>query len=880
VTRTACRLAFALGLVALPVRGLAQAAVTDPGVSVEIAQLTSPEEFFGFQMGTDRKIARWDKIVEYLMLLEEQSDRITVINMGPSMEGNPFLLVTVSSPENLANLEHFKEVNAKISDPRGILKTEIEDLIAEGKAVICQSMSLHQDEIGGTQMSPELIYDLAARDDEETLRILENVISLMIPCFNPDGQITVTDWYNKWLGTEYEGSPLPWLGSSRASADALMTNMIESQYIAKVLYQDWHPQAHADHHHFGSYGARLFIPPYSEPIRPYADPLIFRELSWYGAYMATKLEAAGKPGILSGAQFPFWGGFNFHWIGNFHNIASILTESANANLATPIYVHYSQLTSRRHSTLRGFPHYRPQTNFPNPWPGGWWTLRDIVDQQKIAAWALLDMAARNKDDILRNAYLKAQRQTERGAEGTPQAYVINPFQHDPLTVGKLIDKLLVQGVEITRATEELTAGEMTYPKDSYVVFLSQPKMGLIKNLLGRTLYPDDVWSRESDGTPLTPYEAATDTIAEFMGVRVDSIEGRLNGSVEVITEYETPRGRIVGMSEIGYIFDGTLNDSFTARNILLRKGVTILRIDQSIEIAEAFFAAGSFVASAGSEDLLKEIAREYGIDFYALENELEVEFHKTERSRVAMYQRYYGGNADEGWTRFLLKEFAFPHNTIKDAEIRNGNLAEKYDIIILPDDTSALITGENLGARAGRIIDRWSPLWKYPPEYRSGIGKEGVESIRRFVEAGGTLVAFNEACQFAIETLRLGVYNVLEKLNPKEFFCPGSTLRARIDNSHALGYGMPKEGLILFWNSQAFSIVSSQSAEDYEVIVKYPENDILESGWLVGEENLAGRAAMISAKRGKGKAILIGFKVQERARTHGTFKLLFNSLLQ
>ena len=796
--------------------------------------------------------------------------------MGPSTEGHPFLLVVISSPDNLDNLEHLRDVNATISDPRGRLEAEIEDLIAEGKAVVCQSMSLHQSEIGGTQMSPELVYDLLTRSDEDALRILDNVISLIVPSFNPDGQIIVTDWYNEWLGTEYEGAPLPRLGSWRASADALMTNMIESQYIAKILYQDWHPQAHADHHHFGIYGARLFLPPYSEPIRPYADPLIYRELAWFSAHMAYKLEEAGKPGVLTNAQFPFWGGFNFHWIGNFHNIASILTESASAKLASPIFIHPSQLTGGTDSTLRGFPHYKPQTNFPNPWPGGWWRLRDIVEQQKIAAWALLDMAARNKETILRNAYLKARRQTQRGAEGTPRAYAITPLQHDPLTVAKLIEKLLVQGIEITEAKNEFLAGGVKYPKGTYVVSLSQPKMGLIRNLLGRTLYPDDVWTRELDGTPITPYEAATDTLAEFMGVRVEAIENRLEGDFEVITEYEKPVGAVLGVSDIGYMFDVRLNDSFTAANILLDEGVDVSRTDESLSLGDTSFPAGSFVASAGAEDLLRRIARDQGIHFRALDEEPQGALHEIRKPRIGIYQRYYGGNPDEGWTRFLLDRFAFSYVTIRDEELNKGSLTERHDVIVLPDDTISLITGETPRAR---ILEPWSPSWKYPPEYRSGIGKQGVENIRKFVETGGTLVTFNKASQFAIEKFGLPVRDVLKDLNTKEFFCPGSTLRASIDNSHPLAYGMPEEALILFWESLAFEIVPSESNEDYEIVVEYPQSGILESGWLVGEEKMAGKAAMVSATLGKGKVILIGFKVQERARTHGTFKLLFNSLL-
>jgi len=471
-------------------------------------QLTSPEEHFGFQLGSDRKIARWNRITEYLRLLEKQSSKIKITEMGPSTEGNPFLFVIISSPENLANLEHLKEVNAKISDPQGLSEEEIKELVGEGRAVICQSMSLHATEIGGTQMAPELTYDLLSRDDDETRRILNNVIFLMIPCFNPDGQIMITDWYNKCLGTEYEGCNLPWLYHKYVghdnNRDAFQTNMVEAQYAAKIMYQDWHPQAYQDHHHMGSYGARLFVAPYCEPIHPYADPLIWREHSWYGAHMTYKLEEAGKFGIVNAARYSGWYHLGFHWLGNYHNIASMLTESASAKLATPMYVDPSQLRGDSPGVIRGFPQYKPQTNVPHPWPGGWWRLRDIIEQQKIASWAVLDLAARHRETVLRNAYLKAKRQTEQGAKGSPFAYLIPKDQHDYLTAEKLIGKLLTQGIKIKRARKEFIVGGVIYPEGTFAIFLEQPKMGLIKTLLGRTFYPDNAWTREADGSPSRP----------------------------------------------------------------------------------------------------------------------------------------------------------------------------------------------------------------------------------------------------------------------------------------------------------------------------------------------------------------------------------------
>ena len=412
-------------------------------------QITTPEKFFGFQLGADNKMARWDKIVEYFSVLEKESGgKMKVNNMGPSTMGNPFLMVVITSPANQAKLEHYRQVNLQISDSRGLTEAQVKGLVAEGKVFCVQSMSLHASEIGGSQMAPELAYDLLARNDEETKRILDNVIFIEVPSFNPDGQVMVTDWYRESLGKPWEGTSTPWLYHKYVghdnNRDAFMTQQVESKYMAELLSTKWRPESYVDHHHMGSYGARIYLPPYAEPVRPYADPLIWRELSWYGAHMAYKEEEGGESGIFNMGEYSGWGHFGFHWITPFHNIAGMLTESASARIASPMFIHPEQLQGG----VRNMPKYEEETVFPNPWPGGWWRLRDIVDRQKISAWAVLDVSARNRETVLWNAYLKGKRQTERGAAGKPYAYVISANQHDPLTADLMINKLLVQGIEI------------------------------------------------------------------------------------------------------------------------------------------------------------------------------------------------------------------------------------------------------------------------------------------------------------------------------------------------------------------------------------------------------------------------------------------------
>jgi hypothetical protein len=367
---------------------------------------------------------------------------------------------------------------------------------------------------------------------------------------------------------------------------------------------------------------------------------------------------------------------------------------------------------------------------------------------------------------------------------------------------------------------------------------------------------------------------ATDTMFEFMGVRVDPLDEAPGGSLRKLTAALELAGRVDKGG--GYVFDGRLNESFRAANLLLDKGIEVRRIDK----AGQGFRQGDFAVVTASEAALAPVAKETGVDFVALRSEIPLPAHAVKRMRTGMYQRYRGGNIDEGWTRLLLEQFRFPYTTLMDAEIKKGGLNAKYDLIILPEDSIAAITGERPAA-AGRSDRPARTDEGIPPEYRSGIGEDGVKALKAFVEKGGTLVTLGGASNFAIEKLELAVRNVTANRSSKEFWCPGSTLRVKIDHTHPLAYGMPSEGLAVYMNGNpAFEITPGEHNERYEVVVRYADRDLLESGWLLGEGTLAKKAAMVSAKHGDGQVILIGFRAQHRAQTYGTFKLLFNALVR
>jgi hypothetical protein len=560
-----------------------------------------------------------------------------------------------------------------------------------------------------------------------------------------------------------------------------------------------------------------------------------------------------------------------------------------------MFIHPEQLQGG----VRNMPKYEEETVFPNPWPGGWWRLRDIVDRQKISAWAVLDVSARNRETVLWNAYLKGKRQTERGAAGKPYAYVISANQHDPLTANLMINKLLVQGIDIHQTTKPFSAATgVDYPAGSFVISLAQPKMGLIRNLLGRTFFPDNAWTRNGDGTPIRPYDMSTDTMDEFMGVRADVLDEPVDmTNLKKLTGPVEPAGK-VSEGSAGYVIDGRLDNGFKAVNELLAAGASVSRVDQ----AQPGLRVGDFIVAKGAA--VGPIAKETGVSFSALNAAPKAgSTHEVKKLRIGLRQRYSGGNIDEGWTRWLVEDFKFPYTTLMDKDIKAGNLIDKYDVIVIPDDSTAMITGAGVaapaagggggrGGRGGGAAPAAAPAGgrgggggdfggaaNYPPEYRAGIGNEGVAALKEFVNKGGTLVALGGASEFAIEQFSLGLRNSLASLSTKDFWCPGSTLRLDIDNTQPAAYGMPGRAFGVFLQGNMAFDLSNTANENYHVIARYADREILQSGWLVGEQNLSKKAAMVTAGVGKGRVIVVGFRAQHRAQTYGTFKLLFNSLI-
>ena len=841
------------------------------------AKIPSPEEFFGFKMGTDRKLARWDKIVDYFKTLESLSNKIKVYDLGDSTMGNPFIMAVISSGDNLKKMDEIKEINAKLADPRGRIDEEVENLIKKGKSVVAFTMGLHASEVAATQMSNELAYEMLTEETPEIEKILDETVLLLFPSFNPDGQIMVVDYYNEFLGTEYEGGRLPWLyhkyvGHDNAR-DGFQLTQVEGRMFVQQAFLEWHAQAYVDFHQMGSTGARYYIPPYIDPINPNMDPLVWREHQLYGAQMGIRLQEEGKTGVESAVGYTGYWIPAFHLIGNFHNCASMITESASPLIATPIFIDPHQLRAGR----RGRPEYKAQTTFPDPWPGGWWHLRDLVEQQKISAYATLEVAANLRGSVLRGLYVKAKRNIEKGREMAPRAYIIPHTQHDYLTSLKMLEILSFAGVEIHKAKTSFQCGEAIYPQGTHIIFMGQPLRGYIKTSMEQTFYPDNPWTRERDGSPMRPYDMTTYTMAEFMGVKIIEADINLSQDFEKIDFIQYPENTIKESSSYGYLLDPAYNDCFTAVMNLLQKGYTVSRITQEIETQEHKFQPGAFHIEPGDgiETVLSEVNKDLHLPLYPLNIELSVKKEKLKLPKIAMYQRFLGGNMDEGWTRWVLENFDIPYETIMVNDIEQGELAN-YDVLIMPSDSTMLLTGKGVE----QFFQRWGmAMPNIPPQYATFLSEKAEEKLKEFVKSGGTLVSLNESCNYLIDVFKLPIVNVVKDTPPKDFYCPGSTIKITVDNSNPTAYGMPSDCLVVFWNSPAFSVMPNEKNHEYKVVARYPESRMLQSGWLIGEEKISRKAAMIDAKCSDGRIILIGFRPQLRAQTHGTFKFLFNSLI-
>jgi hypothetical protein len=753
-----------------------------PAAAHAQAALPAPAQFLGFEPGEDRKLPEWRNVVAYFEALDRASPRVTVRTLGRTTLGRPFLAAFFGDSATLADLPRYQEIQRKLADPRLVSgDAERRQLMADGKVVVLVTSSIHSTEVGGF-FTPLRLAERLVGEDAEAQAIRRDAIVILVPSLNPDGVDIVGDWYRSSLGTRWEGSGPPTLYHHYTghdnNRDWYAFTQVETQMVIDSLYSRWHPQVVNDVHQQGAASARIFIPPYMDPVEPNIDPVLMAGVAQMGKAMTWRMLAEGFTGVANNTSYDAWTPARAYQ--HYHGAIRILTETASAQLATPITMPFDSLRAG----------YNVDPKVANvdhlaPWSGGRWTLGDIVRYQTAASWALLAQAAEDRAQWLQSfARVQANGLAGRRAPGRGDwpATIVIPTQPARDTAVNAVVRILQRGqVELHRATAAFTADGKQYPAGSLLVHTAQPYGAFAKALLEVQRYPN---LREyPGGPPKRPYDVTAHTLPLLYGLEVafarDSVAA--------------PSAPLAPQAQTRWAARG-LSDS-KARRVAL--------------------------------------------------------FHNDAPSM------------DEGWTRWLLDQHRIPYTVVNARELRAGRLRARYDAILLPEQSARQIAGGPGGA--------------YPDSLKGGVGEAGAAALRAFVEEGGTLVALNDASDYAIEALQLPVRNALADVRPTQFYAPGSIFRVELDRAHPLAAGFTApQPMVWFEASPAFEVTDPARAT---VVARYPaQGDPLLSGWLLGGERLAGKAAMVDVQLGRGHVVLFGFRPQYRAQSMATWPLLWNAL--
>ncbi len=806
------------------------------------AGVTTPAEYLGFQPGQDYKLADFAQISGYFRRLDKASDRLRLVEFGGSSFGRPMYVAFISAPENLKHLDRYREINRRLA--LGLASPEeARRLAREGKAIVWIDSGLHATEVAPAQHAPELAYRMVTGETDEIRRIRKNVILLQVPVINPDGLDAVARWYRRNVGTPYELAPLPKLYQKYAghdnNRDWFMLNLQETRNVARLLYREWFPHiVYNQHQHTGS-PARIFVPPYAEPLNPNIPAAVVGGINLIGAAIQERFAREGKPGVLSYQGFDAWWNGGLRTAPDFHNMHGILTETAAAVYATPRVYEPKDLPTRFRN---GLPAREPSVFYPRPWRGGRWGVREAIDYMLTADFAILDLAASRPETFLRKAYELARAAIEAGEKGSPFAYVVPADQWDRSSALEMLRRLAWSGVRVKRARTEFRAAGKIYPAGSYVLPAAQPFRPYLLDLMEPQKYPE----LRAAGAIKRPYDVAGWTLRMSMGVQVDRVDEPFQAELEEVEEVPVPPRSL----------DHRENASFQTIARLLARGRTVRW-------------------GAGGEILVKGEAppREFTAARYELR-----------KPRLALYEPWTA-NIDTGWTRWLLDTYQVPYTLLHNPELRKGNLRARFDAILFASQSLPSIMH---GYRAGEATRKRDPELdakaQQRPEYTGGIEITGLEQVERFVRQGGTLITLGRATELPVEMFPLAVRDVArsEAASAGRFYCPGSLIHITVDTTNPIAFGMPREAIAFCRGGAAFDITllaaNNKGEREIRSVARYAEANLLASGWVSGEKAVLGKHIVLDAGYGKGRVILFGFPPQFRGQTFGTFKLLLNAI--
>lgn len=899
------------------------------------------KELFGFNIGDDYHLASYKQLVTYWKKLEQVSDRIKLAEIGRTAEGRTMIMAIITSPNNMKRLARYKEIARKLALAEGLNDQQARQLAREGKAVVWIDGGLHATEVAGSQQLIELVYQMVSYNDQETLRILDNVILLAVPV-NPDGMDLVAEWYMRHPDpTKRSMSGLPrlyqkYIGHDN-NRDFYMVTQPETEAVCYQLYHEWFPQIVYNHHQTGPAGTVLFCAPFRDPFNYHFDPLVVMGTELVGIAMHNRFIAEGKPGatMRSGASYSTWWNGGLRSTAYFHNMIGILTEIIGN--PTPIEIPF--ILQRQ----------LPKGDYPYPIAPQKWHFKQTIEYLITADRAILDLAAKLKEDFLFNIYRMGKNSIERGQRDhwtitpkriaaveeiiakeqsktsaptppsaglppeftarmgvgralpakyyellknpewrDPRGYIIPSDQPDFLTATKFVNALIKNGITVHRATKDFQVAGKSYPAGSYIVKCAQAFRPHILSMFEPQDHPHDV--AYPGGPPIPPYDNAGWTLAYQMGIVFDRILDGFDGPFEKIAGLaKPPAGRLIGPTEAKfYALDHRVNDAVIAINRLLATNHEIFISPRPLTIGSQILPPGAFcfIAQEGTKKELAKLCQEIGLNFYGLDSLPKGEYIKLRPISIGLWDTY-GGSMTSGWTRWLLEQFHFPFEVVFPPTLDRGNLKSKFDVLIFP---AGAIPGTGRdGAQEFRSISQLS-LEQIPPEYRERVGRITIEKtipqLEIFLKEGGTIITIGSSTALAYH-LRLPIADALveklpdgtERRLPREkFYIPGSVLQVKVNNLHPLAFGLPEYVDVFFDNSPAFRLLPEAQIKNITPVAWFDSPTPLRSGWAMGQSYLEGSVAVVEAQVEKGKLYLFGPEILFRGQPHGTFKFFFNAI--
>ncbi len=823
------------------------------------AEVPTPISVLGHNPGDDFYLADYEDTVRYFHALAAASDRIKMFTVGKTTQGKDIEIAVISSSQNLAKLDETKMIAGRLAHATNLNDDQAKELARTSKVIVHIDGGLHADEVAGPQHTMALAYKLlSAQNDPQIDAILDQVILVLWPTLNPDGQDMVVHWYRQNVGTKYEVSPMPYLYQEYVghdnNRDGYMMNMKEEQVVVKAQLE-YSPVLFYCQHQTAPFPARIWIPPFSDPISSNISPLVRSWLNLTGANMTAYLNAHNMPGAISESRFDNWYAGFTDWAHVFRNEISFFTETALYDYATPHFY-----------TVRDFPKdfqdLRALSMYSTPWEGGWWRLKDAVDYMVGGSMSVLDLAAKNRETLLYNRYQAARDNIQHFSKEPPFAYVISDKQADTPEAGLLAQKMIDNGLDVYTSKSGFKANGVAYPAGSWVIPMDQPFSALAKELFERQKYPDSLQNGTSKSIDL-PYDVTGWTLPLQMGVNVDAVTDPLaadeRAMLTKIDKVTLPEASIDGTGTI-FAVSHKANASFELVNAALQAGATVSVAQDPVKTAEGT-ETGAFLISGSSHASLGDLSKKYAVSAVAVSSPTHTIALK--KARVGLY-RPWAPSIDEGWTRWILENYGFEPKSVYNADMRAADLHSRYDVIVLPDLSSKQLTD---GFGTGVV----------PGQYAGGIGNDGIENLREFVHEGGTLIALNKTASSLIPLMSLPVQNVIEGAKSDKFFCSGALLRVQTEHADLpVNFGVSDAPVVMFQNGPAFQ---PQPGFHGAVLARYPkETNPLESGLLLHPEAIEGKAAALELVYGKGRIVLFGFKPQFRGQSHATYKYLFNEL--